>query len=180
MGGERWTVAPSWQATRVAPPSPAVPATARASIVARFAAGLIDGLIGWALSLPGVFLAGVAGPLVGGVVGLVAGLLGVLAAMAVPLVYAIAMLAGPHGQTVGKWVMGVRVVREDGGGSLSVATAAGRVLAAGFLSQVLLLGYIWALFEPRRRTWHDLLAGTVVVQAAPGTKPSFADLLARA
>lgn len=29
----------------------------------------------------------------------------------------------------------------------------------------LFLGYLWALWEPQRRTWHDLIAGTKVVPA---------------
>jgi uncharacterized RDD family membrane protein YckC len=26
-----------------------------------------------------------------------------------------------------------------------------------------LIGFIWAAFEPRKRAWHDMAAGTVVI-----------------
>ncbi|HXT00807.1 MAG TPA: RDD family protein [Elusimicrobiota bacterium] len=43
-----------------------------------------------------------------------------------------------------------------------------RMLRAGFSlisGYAMFLGYLWALWEPQRRTWHDLVAGTRVVPA---------------
>jgi uncharacterized RDD family membrane protein YckC len=37
---------------------------------------------------------------------------------------------------------------------------AGFSLLSGY---ALFVGYLWALWEPQRRTWHDLIAGTRVV-----------------
>jgi len=56
------------------------------------------------------------------------------------------------------------VVRVDGG-PMTYGTAAGRYLSKIFLSGILYLGYLWALFSDDRRTWHDHIAGTGVVEA---------------
>lgn len=68
------------------------------------------------------------------------------------------------GQTAGKLLLGLRVVRADGGpvggGQALFRETLGR-LAAGFL---LGLGYLWVLADPQGQGWHDKLAGTVVVR----------------
>jgi uncharacterized RDD family membrane protein YckC len=65
------------------------------------------------------------------------------------------------GQTPGKWLMGLKVVR-PGGAPLSFGRALLRF--AGYLLSALpaYVGFIWIL-GPRRRGWHDRLAGTEVV-----------------
>jgi uncharacterized RDD family membrane protein YckC len=72
------------------------------------------------------------------------------------------MLAG---QTPGKRLMGVRVVRSDGQ-RLHLGNAIRRELAY-VLSGLLFLGYLWILFDNRRQGWHDKLAGTIVVYSWP-------------
>ena len=72
------------------------------------------------------------------------------------------MLAG---QTPGKRLMGVRVVRSDGQ-RLHLGNAIRRELAYP-LSGLLFLGYLWILFDNRRQGWHDKLAGTIVVYSWP-------------
>jgi uncharacterized RDD family membrane protein YckC len=69
------------------------------------------------------------------------------------------------GQTPGKWLMGVRVVRTDGE-RLRLGNALRRVLAYA-LSGILFLGYVWILFDNRRQGFHDKLAGTIVVYSWP-------------
>ncbi len=69
-----------------------------------------------------------------------------------------------EGTTPGKKVLKLRVVSEDG----SPITKRQRVLRSAFSIVSLyfaFLGYLWALWEPERRGWHDLLAGTRVVPA---------------
>ncbi|HXJ23032.1 MAG TPA: RDD family protein [Polyangia bacterium] len=65
------------------------------------------------------------------------------------------------GQTPGKWLMGLKVVR-PGGGPLTFGRALLR--CAGYLLSALpaYAGFIWIL-GPRRRGWHDQIAGTQVV-----------------
>ncbi|MDE2291320.1 MAG: RDD family protein, partial [Elusimicrobia bacterium] len=71
-------------------------------------------------------------------------------------------LGNMTGGTPGKRLLGLRV-EAVGGGPLG----AGRSLvrAAGYLvSLPLNLGFLWSLLNPDSRTWHDLLAGSRVVE----------------
>jgi uncharacterized RDD family membrane protein YckC len=66
------------------------------------------------------------------------------------------------GQTPGYALVGLRVVRESGGGPIGVGQAIGRVLAY-VASAFFCLGFVRILFDPRRQGWHDRMAGTVVI-----------------
>jgi uncharacterized RDD family membrane protein YckC len=69
-----------------------------------------------------------------------------------------------NGQTLGKMVFGLRMVRLDGE-PMSLWRAFLRNYIGYFLSSLFFLaGYFAIFFSPRRRGWHDLLAGTVVVR----------------
>lgn len=68
------------------------------------------------------------------------------------------------GQTIGMYIMGIRIVRIDG----KHMTVLGSVLRwlALFVSMIPLgLGFLWVLIDDRRQAWHDKLAGTCVVYA---------------
>lgn len=67
------------------------------------------------------------------------------------------------GQTVGKMAVHIKVLDENGD-RISLRRAAVRLL--GYAASVLPLftGLIMALFDRRRRTLHDRLAGTVVIE----------------
>lgn len=67
------------------------------------------------------------------------------------------------GQTPGLYLMGLRVVRVDGG-RVTIGVAVLR-LVGYYVSAFLFLGYIWVLIDNRRQGWHDKLAGTLVVYA---------------
>ena len=69
------------------------------------------------------------------------------------------------GQTPGKRVLGVRIVRTDGK-RLNFWNALRRVLGY-IVSSILFLGYLWILFDNRRQGFHDKLAGTMVVYSWP-------------
>jgi uncharacterized RDD family membrane protein YckC len=67
------------------------------------------------------------------------------------------------GQTMGKMIMGLRVVTRSGhslGAGRAVLRLAGMILAAipG------LAGFLWAGFDRERRGWHDYVGGTLVVR----------------
>lgn len=70
-----------------------------------------------------------------------------------------------NGQTFGKTAMGIRVVKADGS-TLSDVDAVIRYLMIYLSTGILALGLLWAVFDDRRRGWHDLLAGTIVIKAA--------------
>jgi uncharacterized RDD family membrane protein YckC len=66
------------------------------------------------------------------------------------------------GQTLGMAAWRLRVERENG--ALLTWPDTVRRLAASVLSWLPLgLGYVWLLFDPARRTWHDRLSSTRVV-----------------
>ena len=67
-------------------------------------------------------------------------------------------------KTVGKRATGTVVVDAETGSPVSVGRALGR--AVGLLLSVLPfgLGLLWAFIDPQRQTWHDHMAGTVVVR----------------
>jgi uncharacterized RDD family membrane protein YckC len=69
------------------------------------------------------------------------------------------------GQTLGKRVMGVRILRSDGT-RLRFGNALRREIGY-ILSGILFLGYLWILFDNRRQGFHDKLAGTIVVYSWP-------------
>jgi uncharacterized RDD family membrane protein YckC len=65
------------------------------------------------------------------------------------------------GQTPGKALMGVRIVRTDGE-RLNLGKAIIRVIGY-WISSILFLGYLWVLIDRRRQGFHDKIAGTFVV-----------------
>jgi uncharacterized RDD family membrane protein YckC len=68
------------------------------------------------------------------------------------------------GQTPGMRVFGIRVVRDRDGGPVTGWIAILRLLGYWVSALVFYVGYIWILFDARRRGWHDLIAGTVVIK----------------
>jgi uncharacterized RDD family membrane protein YckC len=81
---------------------------------------------------------------------------------------------GPAGQTPGKKLVGIRVIRFDTGGPLGWGKAMLRYLASILSGIVIGLGYLWMLWDREKQTWHDKLTETVVVPArayppAPGS-----------
>jgi uncharacterized RDD family membrane protein YckC len=67
------------------------------------------------------------------------------------------------GQTVGKKIFGLKVIDSEGNipqFGAAFARALGYIASSTFLD----LGFLWAIWDKSRRTWHDLLAGTRVVE----------------
>ena len=74
-----------------------------------------------------------------------------------------------RGTTIGGIICNLRVVRTDGR-DIEWETAIVRALGC-FLSLIPLgLGFIWMVFDSNRQTWHDKIAGTVVVRV-PKNQP---------
>ena len=67
------------------------------------------------------------------------------------------------GKTVGKMILGVRVVRADGDIVLHGREPLIRVLTYPISFAVLGIGLLGVVFNPQRQAWHDRLAGTAVV-----------------
>lgn len=75
------------------------------------------------------------------------------------------------GQTIGKLLVGIRVVTVDGG-RVPASTALLRYLAYYVSLAVVGLGFVMAGLRVDRRALHDLLAGTRVERWAPGREPA--------
>lgn len=75
------------------------------------------------------------------------------------------LLAGRTGQTVGKRLVGIRIVKEDHepAGYVSVILRH----CVGYLVSIagLFLGFVWVIWDPRNQGWHDKIARTIVVLA---------------
>ena len=82
------------------------------------------------------------------------------------IAYFAAMLAW-RGTTLGGMVAGLRVVRVDGR-PMDRPTAVVRALAAILSGLSGGLGWLWGSWDSRRQTWHDRIAGTVVVRDDTG------------
>ena len=74
-----------------------------------------------------------------------------------------------RGTTVGGIIFGLRIVRLDGR-AIDWPTAIVRALSSILSAIVVGLGFIWVVFDPERQSWHDKIAGTVVVFAPKGSK----------
>lgn len=66
------------------------------------------------------------------------------------------------GASLGKYLMGLRVVRSDGR-PLSGAQAGLRTVSYVASALPVYVGFLNVLLDDRRRAWHDRIAGTVVV-----------------
>jgi uncharacterized RDD family membrane protein YckC len=72
---------------------------------------------------------------------------------------------GPTGQTIGKRVLGVRVVdAASGQPGIGFGRAVGRYFASILSAIPCLLGYFWMLWDDRKQTWHDKLLSTNVAK----------------
>jgi uncharacterized RDD family membrane protein YckC len=68
------------------------------------------------------------------------------------------------GRTPGMRPFGLVVVRDVDGGPIGWGAALLRLVGWWVSSAVFYLGFIWIFIDKRRRGWHDLIAGTVVIR----------------
>ena len=132
------------------PPGGSGPSGPRSGFWRRFAAALVDGI-----------LIGIVGGILGAIFGLdrnasngIGTLLG--------LVY-YTYFEGTSGQTVGKKALGIRVIDLSGGGPIGYGRAFIRYIGRFVSGIVLLLGYLWMIWDKEKQTWHDKFANSVVV-----------------
>jgi uncharacterized RDD family membrane protein YckC len=82
----------------------------------------------------------------------------------VELAYFTYFHATSAGQSIGNKILGIRVLDADTGRSLPYVRAFVRALMSNLSALPCLLGYFWMLWEPRKRTWHDMVANSLVVR----------------
>jgi len=74
------------------------------------------------------------------------------------------LLTGEGGQTLGKMLLGIKVLGSNGapiGYGRAFLRAMGYFISVFFMT---FLGFLWALWDKKNQTWHDKIAGTEVIR----------------
>ena len=82
--------------------------------------------------------------------------------LVVSAIYNVVLMKVFNGQTLGKMIFKLRVVKKNGR-RITILDALLRNVVGYTISQILLLGYLWALLDKDKQAWHDKMAGTVVI-----------------
>jgi uncharacterized RDD family membrane protein YckC len=122
---------------------------ARAGFWRRFAGAFVDGIV----------------------VGIASGILraattqstGTILGLVVSAAYFTAFIGSERGQTLGQMALGIRVIGLDSGGSIGYGRALLRWVVSLISAAVILLGYLWMLWDKEKQCWHDKAANDVVV-----------------
>ena len=72
--------------------------------------------------------------------------------------------------TPGKWLLGMRVIREDGRNANFLIMIIRELIGKFISGMLLLLGFVWILFDRENQGWHDKLLRTYVVDKARGAQ----------
>jgi uncharacterized RDD family membrane protein YckC len=154
---------------------------AYASWGARVGAYLLDGLFGFLVVLPfaiaGGIVLGITGESTTDVYGnsTITGespVGWVLIVLAYVLAFAFSLWnyvfrQGKTGQTLGKKIVGISVVRESTGQATGAGLALGRVVLISVLSVVTCyLNLLWPLWDDKKQALHDKVASTVVIRSS--------------
>jgi uncharacterized RDD family membrane protein YckC len=78
------------------------------------------------------------------------------------VVYLVYFIAN-SGQTPGKMAVGIKVV-DVSGNEAGYLRSLFRAIGYYISSALFMAGFLWSLLDRRRQTWHDKIAGTVVVE----------------
>jgi uncharacterized RDD family membrane protein YckC len=84
----------------------------------------------------------------------------------IELVYFTYFHATSAGQSIGNKILGIRVLDAHSGGPLPYVRAFARALMSNISALPCFLGFFWMLWDPRKRTWHDIVADSLVVRAS--------------
>ena len=158
------------QATTPTPTVPtAVPTTIYAGFMPRLGASIVDSIIVSIVSGIITFVLGmVIGIATGGsdaAVSVAQGLASIIqfAIFAAYYIYFI----GSKGQTLGKMLLKIKVVNSETNAVPGYASAFLREVVGKILSSLVLgLGYLWMLWDPKKQTWHDKIAKTIVIKTS--------------
>jgi uncharacterized RDD family membrane protein YckC len=149
------------------PPLPLYQGRRLASWGARVVSYIVDAIIGILLAAPGGILLGIGEAINGTGRGTLIAIGSVLLAIGVIVqIWQSGWRQGARGQSWGKVITGLRTVGIDGlrpiGGPRGLLRwLVDTLLGAIWILQ--LLNYLWPLWDPRRQTWADKVAGSVVL-----------------
>jgi uncharacterized RDD family membrane protein YckC len=162
-------VAFQWEQHRTSPPQLSGP---RAGFWKRFGASFVDGL------LLGAAMFAICWPLVGDELSTAfrtndpfvinaaiedAGPLFNFVGFVIPFGYRVWLEGGARGQTWGKRLFGIRVIKLKTGAPIGHGQAALRVVCSWVSGFALGIGYLAMLWDPQKQTWHDKWTDSVVV-----------------
>ena len=83
-----------------------------------------------------------------------------------PVYFGYHTIANAKGGGWGKRIVGLRVLKETTGENPGYGTGFLRIFITrliGFISIISLLDHLWCIWDRQKQTWHDKIAGTVVV-----------------
>jgi uncharacterized RDD family membrane protein YckC len=84
-------------------------------------------------------------------------------ALVASIAYFTLLEGGATGQTLGKKALGIRVIDISRGGPIGPLRAFIRWVGRIVSTIPIYLGYLWMLWDREKQTWHDKMAGSVVV-----------------
>jgi uncharacterized RDD family membrane protein YckC len=142
-----------------ASPYSASPGAAYASWLVRVGGYLLDSII---IGVPTVIIV-VIGLAIGHGVGQALAVLAYLAA-AVVGIWNVVFRQGATGQTFGKQIVGIRLIRELDGQPVGAGMSFLRQLAHFLDSLACYLGWLWPLWDAKNQTFADKLCSTVVIK----------------
>jgi uncharacterized RDD family membrane protein YckC len=157
--------------------------TAYASWFQRVGAFLIDQLLGAVAMIPyyvgAVIAAGsvetttdpVTGELTtsGGTSGISLALMGLGVVLSIAYyIWNYCIKQGRTGYTIGKGVLGIKLIKHDTGQTIGAGLSFVRQLAHIIDALPCYLGYLWPLWDAKRQTFADKVMGTVVIQQPKG------------
>ena len=91
--------------------------------------------------------------------------LGILLGIVVFIAYVIwAFVLFARGTTPGKKLLGMRVIREDGGNASFFTMLIREWVGKPISGLIVLLGFLWILIDQDNQGWHDKLMSTYVVR----------------
>lgn len=194
--GSQWTTGPMTEAQMAAQagqaaapatppmgaPGAAVPAAAAGvgqwGTLAPWGTRALAYLVDWGIGLVGyiavVILAAVLGAISDGL-GFLVATLGYIAVFAAVLYYH-GWQQGDTGQSPGKRVMGIKLVRKDDGHVVGGGMGIARMFIHIIDGIICYLGWLWPLWDSERQTWTDKIMNTHVVEVPKGeVMPIFPD-----
>ncbi len=125
-----------------------------ASVGQRFGAFLVDFVIS--------VLVGIVGMVIGSAMGGDGSVVNLVLSIGYWIV--VLIMVATRGQSPGKIAIGIKIVKTDGSSIGFGRTLIREVIGKIISSIILLLGYIWILFDGKRQGWHDKIASTYVVK----------------
>ena len=135
-----------------------------ASFGERAVSAIVDTVVVTLAVLPGLVIASIGDGVTVALLGLAVALIGFLAVVVLG-----ARALAANGKWIGNRVAGTTVVDAINGSYIDQGRGALRMFGRHIVSPILLFGYLMALADRQRRTFHDRLAGTVVTRRAPET-----------